>query len=88
MLDRPFFALKAAWSALTKSPSGRVVVTALTASFVLRRTKAAYITAKHGVIARVRVAALEGKAHGLTVNAVAPGWMDTGAISYKLRRQP
>lgn len=77
MLDGPFFALKAAWNALTKSSAGRVIVTASVSSYRGTRGKPAYSAAKHGVLGLVRSAALEGAAHGLTVNAVAPGWMDT-----------
>ncbi|WOH80417.1 SDR family oxidoreductase [Bradyrhizobium sp. BEA-2-5] len=87
MLDGPFFAIKAAWSTLTKSPAGRVVVTASTASFLGSSGKAAYTAAKHGVLGLVRVAALEGAPHGLTVNAVAPGWMDTGMMRDQLEVQ-
>jgi 3-hydroxybutyrate dehydrogenase len=35
------------------------------------------VSAKHGVAGLVKVAALEGARHGLTANAVAPGWMWT-----------
>lgn len=87
MLDGPFFAMKAAWPALTKSPGGRVVVTASTSSFGGAPGKAAYTAAKHGVLGLVRVAALEGAEHGLTVNAVAPGWMDTGMMRDQLEVQ-
>ncbi|WP_245509639.1 SDR family oxidoreductase [Bradyrhizobium vignae] len=87
MLDGPFFAMKAAWSALTKSPGGRIVVTASTASFAGAPQKTAYTAAKHGVLGLVRVAALEGAGHGLTVNAVAPGWMDTGMMRDQLKIQ-
>ncbi|MBZ9603060.1 SDR family NAD(P)-dependent oxidoreductase [Phyllobacterium chamaecytisi] len=83
-LDGPFFALKAAWRELTKSPGGRVVVTASVSSFTAAVQKAAYTAAKHGVLGLVRVAAREGAAHGLTVNAVAPGWMDTGMLRGQL----
>lgn len=34
-----------------------------------------------------RTAALEGAEHGLTVNAVAPGWMDTGIMRSQLAAQ-
>lgn len=87
MLDGPFFALKAAWPALTKSPGGRVVVTASVSSFGGTPKKAAYTAAKHGVLGLVRVAALEGAAHGLTVNAVAPGWMDTRLMRSQVEPQ-
>jgi 3-hydroxybutyrate dehydrogenase len=84
MLDGPFFALKAAWQSLTKCPGGRVIVTASVSSYSGTRGKAAYTAAKHGVLGLVRVAALEGAEHGLTVNAVAPGWMDTALMRGQL----
>jgi 3-hydroxybutyrate dehydrogenase len=84
MLDGPFFALKAAWPALTRSPGGRIVVTASPLGYMGDSHKAGYVAAKHGVLGLVRVAALEGAAHGLTVNAVAPGWMDTGIMRGQL----
>ncbi|MET4222658.1 3-hydroxybutyrate dehydrogenase [Bradyrhizobium sp. LB14.3] len=87
MLDGPFHALKAAWPALTKSRSGRVVVTASVASYGGARQKVAYCAAKHGVLGVVRTAALEGGTHGLTVNAVAPGWMDTPLMRGQLEAQ-
>lgn len=87
MLDGPFFALKAAWPALTRSRGGRIVVTASVSSFGGTPKKVAYTAAKHGVLGLVRVAALEGAAHGLTVNAVAPGWMDTGLMHDQVEPQ-
>ncbi|WOH75643.1 SDR family oxidoreductase [Bradyrhizobium sp. NDS-1] len=87
MLDGPFFALKAAWPALTKSPGGRVVVTASPLSHGGASDKAAYTAAKHGVLGLLRVAALEGAKYGLTVNAVAPGWMDTAIMQGQLQDQ-
>ncbi|TYL70917.1 SDR family oxidoreductase [Bradyrhizobium cytisi] len=87
MLVGPFFALKAAWSALTKTPGGRVVVTASVASYGGARQKVACTAAKHGALGLVRVAALEGAVHGLTINAVAPGWMDTALMRGQLEAQ-
>lgn len=84
MLDGPFYALKAAWAALTSAPGGRVVITASPASWRGGRQRAGYTAAKHGVLGLARVAALEGAVHGLTVNAVAPGWMETGLMQGQL----
>ncbi|MGY4167638.1 hypothetical protein ACVIM8_001711 [Bradyrhizobium sp. USDA 4529] len=48
MLDGPFYGLKSAWFALTRSPGGRVVVTASPASYKGGRHRAGY----HGRKAR------------------------------------
>src|SRR5215468_550249 len=77
MVKGPFLAMKFAWPQLTRQPGGRVIVTSSTAGLVGAPYKAAYVAAKHAVLGLVKVAALEGAAAGLTVNAVAPGWMHT-----------
>lgn len=80
----PFLAIKHAWAALTKQPGGRIVVTASASSSVAEPFKAAYVTAKHGVIGLVKVAALEGAPYGLTANAVAPGRVWTPLLENQL----
>lgn len=87
MCKGPFLALQHAWPALTARPGGRVVMTASTSSFVAELYKSAYVAAKHAVVGLVKVAALEGAPHGLTVNAVAPGLMLTGLIEGQLDAQ-
>jgi 3-hydroxybutyrate dehydrogenase len=69
---------------LTKQPGGRIVVTASASSSVAEPFKAAYVTAKHGVIGLVKVAALEGAPYGLTANAVAPGRVWTPLLENQL----
>jgi 3-hydroxybutyrate dehydrogenase len=84
MLTGPFLAIREAWPHLTRERGGRILVTASTSSFVGERHKAAYVAAKHGVLGLVKVAALEGARHGLTVNAVAPSWMRTPLVEAQI----
>jgi 3-hydroxybutyrate dehydrogenase len=46
--------------------------------------KAAYCSAKHGLIGLTRVAALETATDGITVNAICPGLVDTPLIQNQL----
>src|SRR5690606_14512008 len=46
--------------------------------------KAAYNSAKHGVIGLTKVAALEAAEYGVTVNAVCPGYVDTPLVRNQL----
>lgn len=87
MLKGPLFAIQRAWPALTARPGGRIIVTASISSLQAERYKAAYVTAKHGVLGLVRVAALEGAPFGLTANAVAPGGMHTPLIESQVADQ-
>jgi 3-hydroxybutyrate dehydrogenase len=64
-----------------------VLVTASTSSFVAEPYKVAYVSAKHAVVGLVKVAALEGAPHGLTVNAVAPSWMRTPLVENQLAKR-
>jgi 3-hydroxybutyrate dehydrogenase len=47
--------------------------------------KAAYNSAKHGVIGPTKVSALEGAEHGITVNAMCPGYVDTPLVRNQLQ---
>ena len=42
------------------------------------------LAAKHGLIGLTRVAALEGATHGITVNALCPGYVDTPLVKNQL----
>jgi 3-hydroxybutyrate dehydrogenase len=87
MAKGPFLAMKAAWPQLTRQPGGRIIVISSTAGLLGVPFKAAYVAAKHAVTGLVKVAALEGADHGLTVNAVAPGWMHTPLLEGQLGQQ-
>jgi NAD(P)-dependent dehydrogenase (short-subunit alcohol dehydrogenase family) len=47
---------------------------------------AAYVAAKHGVLGLTRAVAIEAAAHGVTVNAICPGWIDTPMTDASIAR--
>lgn len=56
---------------------GRVVNIASTAAQVGAVTSGAYCASKAGVVGLTRCVALEGAPHGVTCNAISPGWVET-----------
>jgi len=42
--------------------------------------KSAYISAKHGIVGFTRALALEVAEHGITANAICPGWVRTPLV--------
>ena len=76
-LRGPFLAMRSAWPHLVERQGSRIIAIASTSSFVAAPEMGPYVAAKHGLLGLVRTAALEGAARGLTVNAVAPGWMES-----------
>jgi 3-hydroxybutyrate dehydrogenase len=64
---------------------GRIINIASTHGLVASIQKAAYVASKHGVIGLTKVAALETAETGVTVNAVAPGWVLTPLVEAQIR---
>jgi len=77
-LDSAFLFAKAVLPALARAGAGRLVMVAsLTGSAMGMRGEVAYGAAKAGMVGLVRCLALDEAAAGVTVNAVAPGWIAT-----------
>ena len=59
---------------------GRIINIASAHGRVASPNKAAYVSAKHGLVGLTRVVALENAAVGITSNAICPGWVETPLI--------
>src|SRR5215831_15903287 len=79
-LTSAFLVTKAAMPTMISRGWGRVVnVASLTGPVMAIRADVAYATAKAGMIGFTRATAVDAAGHGITVNAVAPGWIATGS---------
>jgi 3-oxoacyl-[acyl-carrier protein] reductase len=66
---------------------GRIVmVSSVTGPLVAYPGDAAYSAAKAGMTGLMRAIAVESGAHGVTCNAIAPGWIDTAGATDEERR--
>jgi 3-hydroxybutyrate dehydrogenase len=86
LLTSPFLLAKYAWPSLVSS-GGRFVAVASVHGLVASPFKAAYVSAKHGLLGLVKVLALEGAADGVTATAVCPGYVRTPLVENQIADQ-
>jgi 3-hydroxybutyrate dehydrogenase len=87
LLTSPFLLAKHAWPALRDSGAGRFVAIASVHGLVASPFKAAYVSAKHGVLGLVKTLALEGASEGITATAVCPGYVRTPLVEKQIADQ-
>jgi len=86
-LSGAFHAIRAAAPSMKANGWGRVVNIASAHGHAGSPFKSAYVAAKHGIIGLTKVAALEYAEHGVTVNAVCPGYVWTPLVEKQIDEQ-
>ena len=77
-LTTAFLVSRAAVPAMRDAGWGRIVnVSSVTGPVMASRADVSYATAKAGMVGMTRALAVDEAAHGITANAVAPGWIAT-----------
>ena len=76
-LDGPFHLSRLITPGMVAQGYGRIVYTSSTAGEVAEPASAAYNSSKHGLLGLMRSVAVDGGMHGITSNAVLPGWVRT-----------
>lgn len=79
-LSTAFHATRTVIGHMREAQWGRIVtVSSVSGPFMASRGDIAYATAKAGLVGFTRALAVDEARHGITANAVAPGWIATGS---------
>ena len=84
MLTAPFLLTKHVWPHMKTQKWGRIINISSIHGLIASPFKAGYTAAKHGLVGLTRTTALEGGQHGITANAICPGWTRTPLVEGQL----
>jgi NAD(P)-dependent dehydrogenase (short-subunit alcohol dehydrogenase family) len=87
-LTAMFFAMRAEIPAMLATGGGSIINMSSVAGVVAQVGQAAYITSKHGVIGLTKAAAVEYSEHGIRVNALLPGTVNTPMVQKIIAANP
>ncbi len=87
MLTGPFHAIRCALPHMKQRNWGRIVNTSSVHGLVASVNKAAYVSAKHGIMGLTKVVALETARTGITCNAINPGFVQTELVKQQIRER-
>jgi 3-hydroxybutyrate dehydrogenase len=86
-LTGAFHTTRLAVPAMKEEGWGRIVNIASAHALVASPFKSAYVAAKHGIAGFTKTIALEVAEHGITVNAVCPGYVMTPLVQKQIPEQ-
>jgi 3-hydroxybutyrate dehydrogenase len=83
-LTAAFHTTRLALPAMKARKFGRIVNVASAHALVASPFKSAYVAAKHGIAGFTKTVALEVAEHGITVNAICPGYVLTPLVEKQI----
>ena len=83
-LSSAFHTMRAAIPAMKAKKHGRIINIASAHGLIASPYKSAYVAAKHGMLGLTKTAALELAEHGVTVNAICPGYVLTPLVEQQI----
>jgi 3-hydroxybutyrate dehydrogenase len=83
-LSSAWHTIRAAFPSMKENGFGRIINVASAHGLVASPFKSAYVAAKHGVVGLTKTVALEGAEHGITCNAVCPGYVWTPLVENQI----
>jgi 3-hydroxybutyrate dehydrogenase len=86
-LSSAFYTTRVVFAGMKQRKWGRIINVASVHGLIASPFKAAYVAAKHGMIGLTKVVALEGAEHGVTCNAICPGYVWTPLVEKQIDDQ-
>jgi 3-hydroxybutyrate dehydrogenase len=83
-LSSAFHAMRAVVPEMKSRKWGRIINIASAHGLVASPFKSAYVAAKHGILGLTKTVALETAEHGITVNAICPGYVLTPLVQKQI----
>jgi len=83
-LSSTFHTTRAAMAGMKQRGWGRVINISSAHGLVASPYKSAYVAAKHGILGFTKAVALESAQHGVTVNAICPGYVLTPLVEKQI----
>ncbi|MGE0233491.1 MAG: 3-hydroxybutyrate dehydrogenase [Flavobacteriaceae bacterium] len=86
-LDGAFLTTKACLPHMYRQKSGSIIYMGSVHSKLASPLKAAYVTAKHGLLGLARAVSKEGGQHGVRANVICPGFVKTPLVEKQIPEQ-
>jgi 3-hydroxybutyrate dehydrogenase len=86
-LSSAFHTTRLALPSMLANKWGRIINIASAHGLVASPFKSAYVAAKHGIVGLTKVIALETAEHGITCNAICPGYVYTPLVEAQIDGQ-